>query len=465
MRHPGIALLAVLLVGAPAGTVRADRLDAELNRQMPAIVATLRDRGFKNVGVLPVRVQQGSKKESFAPPLGGALERRLENLLVVHVGPEGKPLLGVIRAPGRTAARSKVQGWYGAAAGRRKLFGLRYPRAWGDDTVRADAFVTGKLSLGKDRQTTLALEYFDRADPTRLRPLGKPITIDTDRFILRDLGRSFAVSKRSLALKRSPDVKSEDRFTVAEVADDEDDRPQDNGGPGPGNVAGVLVEMLVNRKPQTIRKAGAQADNVAWQTDSPSAGAALAFRLKNTTDRRLGVVLRLNGVNTINEETLEPENCRKWVLPPGRAAVVNGFYLLGGDDSKSEKPSRIPFKVLVGREARQMKAQLGPRAGLIDVDVFEEGPAREAELFISARGLPPSRGKRARSSYLELKRALLGSAGLMTRVVGSKELIVPDTRRLEVQNEELKEIPFPNPRLLAHLTIKVVPADLPKGED
>src|SRR5438876_692444 len=84
-----------------------------------------------------------------------------------------------------------------AAADRKKLFRLSYPMAWGNRSLTPEAFVTGKVTLSKDRKVTnLALEYFDRDDPAKIRKL-TTVSAATDRAILRDLGHSLVLSKRS----------------------------------------------------------------------------------------------------------------------------------------------------------------------------------------------------------------------------------------------------------------------------
>jgi hypothetical protein len=459
MRHSTLLLLVALGVGLFAGAARADRLDQELNRQMPAIVKALTEANYRNVGVLPFRVQQPGQKEGFEPPLGVQLARRVENLLVIHAGPGSEPVVGVIHAAGQEAARRKVAAWYDQAE-RGRLFDHRYRLAWGRERVEPDAFITGKVALSAGwRQTTLTLEYFDRRRPEVLRPLGKPITVATDRFILRDLGRSFSVSSRAVTTNGTPDVETEDKIILEDLPETGPGGTAAADVPRPDNVAGVRVEMVVDDKTWSIREAGAAADGVAWQTESPPIESRIALRLKNTTPKRLAVVVRLNGVNTIDEQTAEPENCRKWVLEPGKVYLLRGFYLVGAERSEGTKETQLlPFRVLVDEEARKMKAELGPRAALIEIDVFDEGPARTEERFVSTRGLPPSGEKDARRSYRTLKRALLKSAGLRATLTGTREIIVPAEPAGTIAGGPVKVVDFANARLRGRLAIKVVPA-------
>src|SRR5262245_11207443 len=147
---------AVLLTGA----ARADRLDAQLGKQMPDLIGQLKAKyKYKNVGVLRFRVQDAGKKESFDAPLAGRLAERVENLLVLGNGPDESKALGVVHDAGHVAARHKIAAWYTNAADRKKLFGQSYPMAWGNKSVTPDAFLTGKVTLSKDRKaTSLTLE-------------------------------------------------------------------------------------------------------------------------------------------------------------------------------------------------------------------------------------------------------------------------------------------------------------------
>jgi hypothetical protein len=508
-------LVATVVAGiALAGAARADRLDNQLNSQMDDIVAGLKKK-YKNVGVLRFRVQEGSRKENFDSPLSGRMAERVSTLLMIHNGPDEAKALGLVRDVSKVATSARIGAWYSNPAERRKLFAQQYPMAWGSKTVTPDAFVTGKVTLSKDRKKTIVtLEAFDRTAPADLRKLGT-ITLNTDRFVLRDLGYSFALSKRGrdrLTVKRSS-LREEDENFVEEV--NQQQPPQDDKGkpsvkqPGdaqaqPGNIGGIAMELLVKDKPASIRPAATQGDAIKWQVDSPPAGSEVAIRLRNNSGKRLAVVLRLNGVSTINEQKDDPENAAKWVIPPGRSYLIRGFYMLETEgnaekrgkvikrsdtplvikeeDPQKEKekqkqedqpkqptkngPKLKRFSVLVGEEAKTAIAEMGEKKGLIEVDVFEEGPEKDGEMLISPKGIIPSKEKQARSSYLGLRSALLKSSKLTSTVetkkegplVVRREVIVPDKTVLEAE-EKLRLTEFANARLLSRITIKVMPGD------
>ncbi|MFO0878727.1 MAG: hypothetical protein U0840_15405 [Gemmataceae bacterium] len=513
--------LCVLSAGIAFPAVsRADRLDNQLHAQMDEIVAELK-RKYSTIGVLHFRVQEGTSKESYASPLSSRMAERVENLVMIHNGSDERQALGLVRDVSAVAARHKIGSWSNSVEARKKLLAQKYPLAWGAKTASPDAFLTGKVSLSKDRKKTLVtLESFDRANPAELHRLGS-ITVDTDHFILRDLGYSLVVSKRARTqLTRSRNTtQQEEQIYLDELGQgqksttDRTQQPQPNEAQ-PSNIGGIALELVVDGKPVSIRPANFEGQAIRWQCDTPPANSTIALRLRNTTDRRLGVVVQLNGVSTINEQRTDPEQAAKWIIPPKKSYLLKGFYLLeeevpaspqGGRSSKrtaakeqidegdvgpatpkqkpqdgdqpkdpnqpqpaQKNPTRVKlFKVLVEGPGQQVAQEFGTKKGLIEVDVFEEGESGDDTMLVSPKGLPPSREKQARSSYLGLRSALLKSSKLTTTVVTKregglvvkKETIVPDTAAIQA-DQRIQLTTFPNPKMVSRLTIKIQPTDL-----
>lgn len=431
----------------------AGSLDVELGKQMPAILESLRKGKVKNVGVMPFRVRVEGEASRFDAPMCGSLARRLENLLIIHNEPAEADALGVIRDIDRVARGASVGPWFTRPAERAKLFAVRYPLAWkANRQVKPDLFLTGELVLSKDRKrSTLTVESFDSESPKNLRTVAT-FRVPTDRGILRDLGLPFDLpeaDRQALAGRKIVSVAVEDEKYVAAQAGG-----KENIG-DPENIAGMVFRVLVAGKPAPFEKKGGN-----WVLVCPPADAKIEFKLINRARKKLAVAVRLNGVNTTDERRDEPEWCRKWLTVPRKGYIIEGFYLPG-----EKRAGLSPFKVLVGLEADAARQEFGDAAGWIDVEVYEEGnaPLETASLFTS-RGLPPSKEKEARASYLALRSALLKSAKLKTQtvvknddgVVTKREIIVPD-------KDALRSIPrpdeedFPNPRLLSRLTIRVIP--------
>ena len=106
---------------------------------------------------------------------------------------------------------------------------------------------------------------------------------------------------------------------------------------------------------------------------APKENQVVHFTLANKSKERLAVVVRVNGQNTsvIEEDNLQPCDCSKWVVEPGKEYVVEGFYGKGGGVSK--------FKVLSDEAAKQVTLNPETR-GLIQVDVFAEGKKDDSGL-------------------------------------------------------------------------------------
>jgi hypothetical protein len=459
----GAALLLAALLGASSpGRARADQLDLKLNDAMPDVVDQLKKKGYKNVGTLRFQVKQAGKAANYAPPLSGSLATRVENLLVIHGGPEEKDALGVIHDASKVARAKKVGAWPTDAAERRKLFTLNYPLAWGKNSVKADAFLTGQVELSKDmRTTTLRLQAFDKKGG-KITAL-KTLTVDTDSQVVRDLGYSFALSSktRGTLIARRSGTREVDRFILRQVVDPGTEKKEENANDTkaePGNVGGVAVEMLADGTAVEITKSESPGDRVAWQVASPEKDKKVTFRLKNNSTKQLAVVLRLNDVNTINEQKAEPKNAGKIVLDAGETQDVEGFIHIEDGEKGDGKKKVRPFKVLVGDEAKTKKEALGEKAGLIEVDVFEKGGG-DTPMKVALRGLSASREAAARKNYATLRKALMSSGQLTTKMVASREVIVPDEgAEAKPSPKGVKIVSFERPLEVSRIAIKGTPA-------
>lgn len=463
-------LPAALVVGLLAWPARADRLDQELHQRMPGVVAELKKR-YASAGVLRFRVQEGAGRESLTAPLCGRMAELLETLVMIHNGPDESKALGLIREAGKVAGRHGLR-TFARAADRKALFTYRYPMAWGSEEVTPEVFLTGKVTLSKDRRkTTVALEAFDRKDPATVRTL-RTFECPTDAGVLRDLGYGFALSRDARGAVDDGEViisKVNKAQPVKEKAPAKAAAPAPaKAAAGADDIGGLSVKILVGaaRKPARVKPSYADGDGVSLEVMCPPAKEKVVFLLENTTGRDLGVVLRLNGVNTLFEQKQSPDQAAKWRIRPKSRVEVDGFILVEeGAESRSGgavKTRLRPFKVLTEAEA----AAFGDGKGLIDIDVFEEAESkRPAKATFSGRGLPPSKEQMARQSYLGLRNALLKSAGLKSvvrsEVVGGKvvrrEMFGPADK--PAPGPEMKREDFAHPVLVARQSIKVIPND------
>lgn len=446
-----------LLVGAfiaLAAPARADQIDAKLHAQAPAILKALKDANVSTVGTLRFRVERGKKPDSFqVGPINDGLAARLENLLIIHAD-KANPI-GVLKNPGTTASVAKVGSWYTNAASRRKLFELEYPTAWGNKKAKADAFLTGEVRCTGDMtKTTVVIEMFTAQDPTKFTKLVE-FTVPTDRLILADLGERFSVP-RGNGLRRSADL---DRFAIGEVRKREDmdgngDMLNDTPPASELNVGGVTYRLLAGEEAATFRPSASA--GAKWEVPSPAQDKEITMVLKNTTAKRVGVVLKVNETSTIFFQTEDSALCRKWVIEPDKEIKLKGFY--------QEDKQYAPFKVLVGDEAKQAIDQLGEKAGRIRIEVFDAASEEETMTISLPRRVPESRIAAARGNLNSLAPVLQKPSRVKTETktetvngkAVKREIIVADKEALK-PHSGLKEVDFaPSGAPLAVELIQIV---------
>lgn len=499
-RNGKVAVGAALALGLFAATARADRLDAQLSVEAPKIVEALRKQGVKNVGVLRFRVQEGKRAESFTTgPINGNLVTRLENALILNAGTDEKDALGIIRDAGAEAARQGVNGWFGNEAEQQKLFAVStYPLAWGESQVKANVFLTGVIKVPADyRSCTVTIEQLTA--PGKLEKLSE-FSMPTDVALLRDLGKSFSLVRRGAKVgDRSPQALR--KRAVDQIAAlggegggggaDASDAPLLGKEQQAINIGGIEFQIMDNDQPVEIKESADPERRSQYEIKSPTAESVVTFRATNKTDRTLGLDVHLNGLSVLFERSEMPELCRVFVLKPGVSIRIRGVY----QEGEANKYVVAPFKVLVGPEAKRIAADLGPRAGEVQVTVFEElkdedrpkpvvgkddkddkggkedkGLKEDEDrktddaLPISFRGARPRELKRASSSLASLQAALLKASGLKkettTENVGGKlvkrELFVPDNAARKPTTVDVVDFER-NPTPVGAVTLWVMP--------
>lgn len=369
---------------APAGA-RADQIDEALLRARSKVVGKLEDAGYNNVGVLKFRVQRGSQPASFrAGELNNLMATRLENALILA---EPAPSFGVTRGASQVAAAKDRKSTYLTEAGRRKLFAYAYPLAWGHEKVATDAFITGTVHVASDlRSAKVILEVFDKRDPEP-RPLHE-FQVKADKSLLRDLNCTFVVRKRgdndtTVVVMPDPvddklpdEVKKEEKgekkaLVVEEVKGDGYGEKKAQYGPAAAEVRADLSRLLDFR----IYYDDQLVEPVGGKVPYPKEGQRVWFKLKAA--ERLALVLRVNGVNTLDNQQAAVEDCSKWVLEPDEEYTIRGYY-------PNEKTVQL-FRAEPPTPA--LLASFGKDVGVINLDVFRARKADGAARVASARAL------------------------------------------------------------------------------
>ena len=351
-----IVLCAVVLWMGYARPARADHIDKEFFKQGLQIMNHLKAQGYKNVGVLKFLVKKGNNPPTFtAGKLNYVMATRLENVLIMKQD-QPENLIGITRGASAVAVSKDKNATYLTLEGREKLFKHKYPLAWGDDNVQVDCFLTGLVEIAPDmKKSRITIQAFDRKN-SKLRDV-LTFEVSTDLAILRDTNQDFVVARRTFNAWATADDPEE---KLAEIAIENAVKQNQPSAARRLTLDEaqefVKIEILYNNTPMAITPEGF--------VDEPAAGQDVAFRL--TTKIKLGLLLRVNGVNTLNaqrEERAQLNEYDWWVLEPNKVYTIKGSY----QDGKLE-----PFKARAAEEV-DILTDLGENAerhGKFDFDLF-----------------------------------------------------------------------------------------------
>lgn len=477
-------ILALFALASPA---RAGSLDMELLKKAPDILDDLIKAKIKTVGVLPFKVQRGSRTADYVhAPIATNITNRLENSLIVTQDADETKIVKILRDVGTTAARLKVGDYTASQANYKKLFEQKYDLAWGERQAHADGFLTGIITnTGEDRsKTKVTIQLLDEKSMKagKITPLKSwEMEVRTDRMLLSDLGYNFSLSRD--ALKKTYTVAMRDRAATTLVAG-EDEKSDFVPGPGasdlhsPANVAGFSFELRYDNKPQRISKLpGGKAADYVVASAKPGAKITMHMTRLDKGNYDLGVVLMVNGKNTFDLQDYDAVRCRKWLYGPaavGLDQIWEGFYTgAGGKDL-------LRFKSLSPKESIAAAKTLGPKAGWIDVYVFasrektdskpkpkpDEKPKvgvkppppgviepDEAELMVSVRSTTTSTSLALAKLQDDLRKRnnlQMKKSEFLTKRSGG--LIVHEMEPVPGVSFESKK--FANPEMIGHLAIR-----------
>jgi hypothetical protein len=425
MFRTAFALAALVGIAAPT---RAADLEGALLDRAKGLIQHCKQKGYKTVGVLKfLGAKEGGDLSDNLGTVNTLLARRLEVALVLANDPRNP--VDLIEDASAVAARTPGAN-HRTPEGRKVLLAAKYKLAWGDPTARVspDAFLTGLVGVSKDLKTlTVSFLAFDRAT-NKLEPVpGVPDAVVPNRaaalvemgesFTLRgafDDGKVEAKPKKEAAPKKTD---AEAKPKEEKKADPPADLPKDKDAvqqakdvrdqaarhPAEDPDAPVKLTVLYNGKPVRIEVR----DGKAFVPE-PAQGQTVEFVLaKDGTPRRFGVVLKVNGENTLDKQRLPDARCRMWVLTAPKETVAVRGYQLGTDRLET-------FRVLSAPESKAREVNYGADVGTITVTVFpeEKGPAPDLaedaaeKTAVAAAKLPAEPSK----SFDSLKAKLLEDA-------------------------------------------------------
>jgi hypothetical protein len=274
--------------------------------------------------------------------------------------------------------------------------------------------------------------------------------------LLTEAGASFALSRGSnpedlvnLVADRTWTQLPAETTAIVPNTDTQGVKPKDR----------VLVRQLLERAPIDFqvfyqKKGDNQPRPVEIDEEGtlpePAQGTKVTFRLKhkNTDKYTYGVVLKVNGENTISPEEREPDDFRapKWILEPKDDYVITGFL------KRNLKGKAATFTVLPASESKLEEVNYGPHAGTFTLVVFLGRPGGKAApenkdavlVRATSRGVPDKLNKPNRLEALQGK--LREEAAQTHSSTNGKRrgLIVPgETAQVEVDTVAFSAYPTP----------------------
>jgi hypothetical protein len=397
-----------LLAGAAAvawacvpAAARAQELERALLKEgAPEVVKYLDKEQLKSVGVLKFMVRKGNAPLSDnVGPLNNTLANRLELALELELNKRENNDVAVLAGASKVAREIKGANHL-TEEGRAALFTAKYPTAWGNDKlVEPDAFVTGCAVAEDDlRDLTVGLVVFTRKDHGAKQVMVARFTVKMESNPLIELGESgsrglFDNGKPQIGGDKNPKDLPAGDVLVSAAAGARKDPEKGNPALTPGKAPVLLEIHYGNRVIRPELKDGKA------QVPEPNAGEAVSFVLTRNDDskRTYGVVLMVNGINTLDEEKGQPAVlCRKWILEPkDPPLVVEGFC-----STKKRLPngkfSSFPFTVSSPEKSRQNEVNYGDDVGTISFTVFANRDGAPTEdtppnnVVALQRGVPPA---------------------------------------------------------------------------
>ena len=345
------ALAAFSLAAPIARGAAGDPLDEALIEKASGILDALKKKGFVNVGVVKFLVRHGDgEPQDDVGDLNLSLANKVEVALILANTDEK---FGIIDKASEAVVREKLLAAnHRTEEGRKAFFVRKYELAWSRDKVDASGFVTGIATFSQDlaklpsssrcstragrrghhRRGISPTNPRCRAGRIQLRPRAGaaegswPATAaGSRRGEARDRG---AGREERRALPKGTD----EPFPLASAR---------SNGP-------CCITASPSRSPATRARA---------EADGPRRVA-----LSNPTQGTYAVVLLVNGENTLYQERVAPQVCRKWVLGPQSSVSIRGFQT--GTDAVA------PFAVLAPEQPLDDAVRYGDHAGTFRLIVF-----------------------------------------------------------------------------------------------
>jgi hypothetical protein len=354
----------VLLTGVIAARADTDEFDAALHKQAPKLLEYVQKKNCRNIAMLKFLARKGDGPlTDNIGPLNMSVAERVEVAITLAL-PNDE--IGIVRNASETIAKNIPGKGHLDPAWCKKC--ARYSKflvAWGDPEkeVVVDCFITGVVTLSADLKTTTVNFWAFGRDGLIDKEVGS-FTVDTTPRVLGDAGYSYLITPKTAPTffdgSRGFVDKKQVKKTVV-------DQTIANATAGKDPAVKPPVEPTTYAKDSPVRITVLYNDSEMEPTNGtiaePKTGDRVRFRLENTSKTdTYGVVLKVNGENTIFHERFDDKDCMKWILQPGEKAFVAGFQ--ESDDSRTD------FRVLSAKESEESVVRYGEHTGTFQVAVF-----------------------------------------------------------------------------------------------
>ena len=358
----------------------SDKLEAkpdvgtQFAESAPRILHVLRERNIQTVGVLKFSACIGDG--DFPDSLGNLnirLAEKLElSLILAQSAEESKrdQQIGIVRDASKIA-NSIEDASHVTDRGRELLFSKEYSLAWqfrGKTSVIPDGLIIGVAQIENDLQSmNIELVLLDRSD-FQFRPLAT-LNVRTNLEDLIDSGESFTTrglfdngsiqensSTIELVAKQAAEIRKERLSTREPQALSSHPLVTSSNAP-------ISFEVWYDKQPQPFEFR----EGVAFVKE-PSEGQDVIFvvRRKQADGQRYGVLIRVNGENTLYRQRIPDTKAALWILEADSSAFsVRGF--------QTDSGTREAFRVLSDTESKQREVDYGRDVGMISLVVYREG--------------------------------------------------------------------------------------------
>ena len=359
----------------PAIDPRSDddvQFERLLLTNLQPLLDQLRRRDVNVVGILKFAVKHAGD-ERFASNLGLLNERitaKIENAVVLSNPADERSFsrkLAVARNASAVAARIPGITFPPNQQSRENLFSQTYPLVWkhqGKTEAKPDAFICGIGEISEDMRTIeIELWSFIKGQTEDIfRPAFKA---PLDLSDLSHMGQDF-VNPAAESGTTSTDEAFASAGKIRELPAEQH--------PLQRTDLPVKLEILYDDQPQPLHFLSRRSDGVSRSGAyicEPRAGQKVKFVLSRTQaddPKRYGVLLRVNGENTIQRQRLSDRQSRIWILNPNNLTfALTGYQMVLGEAGESH-----PFEIVEGKTADDLANYFGEQAGLISLTVFAE---------------------------------------------------------------------------------------------